>query len=563
MKLLLKQYLASLNERDELDVVLPDIISEAGFNVISRPKRGTTQYGVDVVATGLNPKTGNKSLFLLSIKSGDLTRNEWASGKQALRPSLEEILEVYIPHHVPQRLKGLPIVIALCFGGDIQEDVRARVHGFMDRNTKEGQIDFDEWNGDRIAEFMVTGLLREKMFPKAIQNSFRKAVAFVDEPSICLTHFTELLRQITATPPKSEIIRLRNARQIYLAAWTIFVWCRDAGNLEAAYRAGALASLWIWDLCREQLGKGPKVKDFGDVVDKAITLSRTIGAAFIEEHVAPYVKVEDGLGLSVPSNASIDTNLALFEFLGRVAVHGLWLVVLKEGTEDKAILAEIDAEIHKAASVLWNMIINNRVLESPLRDDHATDISLATLFLLLSGRSDGLIDWLEGVMQISVFTHRIDGAYPCIFRDYSELAVHPKDVTGYKEEATAGSVLYPTLAFFFAIFDNEKSFNELAKFRSDDMQHCTWQLWVPDEISEEHLYRNTAIHGSAIVHITTSAPEKLIEQVNSEVAAAESFQHLSAIKAGLWPLVLVACQRYRLPIPIHFWTMQVPSDPSV
>lgn len=76
MKLLLKQYLASLNERDELDVILPDIMSEVGYTVISRPKRGTTQYGVDVAATGPHPETGEKALFLLSIKSGNLTRDQ-------------------------------------------------------------------------------------------------------------------------------------------------------------------------------------------------------------------------------------------------------------------------------------------------------------------------------------------------------------------------------------------------------------------------------------------------------------------------------------------------------
>jgi hypothetical protein len=103
MKLLLKQYLASLNERDELDVVLPDIMSEVGYTVISRPKRGTTQYGVDVAAIGPHPKTGDKALFLLSIKSGDLTRDSWTNGNQALRPSLEEMIEVYVPKHVPVR----------------------------------------------------------------------------------------------------------------------------------------------------------------------------------------------------------------------------------------------------------------------------------------------------------------------------------------------------------------------------------------------------------------------------------------------------------------------------
>ena len=39
-------------ERGELDAVLPDLLSELGLNVYSRPGRGTRQDGVDVGAVG-------------------------------------------------------------------------------------------------------------------------------------------------------------------------------------------------------------------------------------------------------------------------------------------------------------------------------------------------------------------------------------------------------------------------------------------------------------------------------------------------------------------------------
>jgi hypothetical protein len=555
LKLLLKQYLSSLNERDELDVVLPDILSELGFNVISRPKRGTTQYGVDVVAIGPHPATGKRSLYLLSIKSGDLTRDEWATGKQALRPSLEEILEVYIPKHRPARHKDLPVIVALCFGGDIQEDVRLRVQGFIEKNTIVGQVEFEEWNGDRIAEMMVSGLLREKIFPKEMQNSFRKAVAFVDEPAVCVTHFTELLRQIFATPPKNHATRLRLARQIYLATWTIFVWCRDADNLEAAYKVSALSVLWTWDLCRNHIGCSAKGKDLSEVVDKSIGLSRGIAALFVQTHVEPYSQVIDGLGMSVPSSASIDINLKLFEILGRVAIHGHWLLWMRGVVNDVDGAAQLEHEIQKVLSLTVDIIDRNRTLESPMRDDHAIEIALASLFLLRCGAADYLADWLRNVMRLSIFSYRTFGTYPCILRDYGELAVHPRQTEGYREEVTAGSVLYPTLALLMSIYGDADGFQELERFRSKSMSHSTWQFWIPDETTEQHLYRNTAIHGSAITNVSTSAgPEKLIEQVNNEIIAAVEFGSLSAITHGAWPLVLMACHTHRLPIPIHFWT---------
>ena len=41
MKLIFTQYLASLKEREELDAIMPDLLSECGMTVVSRPARGT------------------------------------------------------------------------------------------------------------------------------------------------------------------------------------------------------------------------------------------------------------------------------------------------------------------------------------------------------------------------------------------------------------------------------------------------------------------------------------------------------------------------------------------
>src|SRR3546814_14654704 len=41
--------------------------------------------------------------------------------------------------------------ICLTFGGAIDEQVRAEVTGYMNRNTTE-RISYEEWNGDRLAD---------------------------------------------------------------------------------------------------------------------------------------------------------------------------------------------------------------------------------------------------------------------------------------------------------------------------------------------------------------------------------------------------------------------------
>ena len=506
-----------------------------------------------------HPETGKKALFLLSIKSGNLTRDEWATGKQALRPSLEEILDVYIPKHVSKRYQNQPKVIAVCFGGDIEEDVRPRIDGFIDNHTVPNEIEFAEWNGDYIADLIATGLLRENIFSKSLQTSFRKAVALVDEPAVCYAHFHDLLDGLTANAPLKPADRLRIARQIYLATWTVFVWCRDADNLEAAYRCSALASLRMWDLCKEHFGLNKPGQRLAEAMDKMFSLFRTIGAAFIEEHVVPYAAIDDGLGVAVPSAASVDINLKLFELLGRVALHGLWLIHTKAFFRDDVpadFVSALDAEIEKTHQLIVDMIDNNPVFFTPLKDDHAIEINVTALFLMQVEAHAFLSNWIEQIAMSSIFSFRSNAAYPCVFQDYSDLAQHPKQSEKYQEEATIGSVLYPTLGVWLSILKNIEAFEALAKFHTDDMRHSTWQMWIPDTSSEQHYYANSDIHGSAVMHLDMSnGPEGLLDQIQNEIVACTEFADLSPIRFEHWIIIFLASLHHRLPVPPHFWTM--------
>ena len=178
MKLILMEYLGSLRERGELDVIMPDLLSELGMNVLSKPGIGTRQYGVDVAAIG--EEQGVPSLFLLSIKRGNLRRSDWNTGEQALRPSLIEILEIYIPTHVPPRYADYPVVVVPCIGGDVVENVGLDVKQFMQEHETE-RVRFQLWNGGDLADRLLSGVLRENTLPSSWRSDFRKCLAMIDE----------------------------------------------------------------------------------------------------------------------------------------------------------------------------------------------------------------------------------------------------------------------------------------------------------------------------------------------------------------------------------------------
>jgi hypothetical protein len=426
MKLLFRQYLASLREREELDAILPDLLSELGYTVYSRPQRGTTQAGVDVAAVGKDDD-GERKLFLFSVKQGDLTRQAWDGTPQALRASLNEILDTYIPTKIPKRYQTLKVVICLVFGGDMQEQVRSTVTGFIKKNTTK-KISFDEWNGDKLAGLLLQGLLREEIMPKAIRSYFQKAVAMVDEPDIAVAHFGRLIYEL-CKDAKDDTARVRVVRQVYIALWVMFVWARDADNVEAPYRASEYVLLRIWDLLRPSIGRKMKAagKAISLVLHYTIQLHIAIASELLEKKVLPYVGVRDGISIAVRTRTHVDVNLKLFDMLGRIALTGLWVHWLIERDPDRARRESAQTQVARLATMGYQLINNNRTLFLPLQDQQAIEIALFLVFVgAIDGNKEDARAWLHEMAERLALTVQTHGRYPCVFTEYRDLVAHPR-----------------------------------------------------------------------------------------------------------------------------------------
>ena len=218
MKLIIKEYLASLKERDELDAILPDLLSQLGLNVYSRPARGTRQDGVDVGAVG-SLDGGPEKVYLFSIKAGDLTRREWdGDAAQSLRPSLNEILDSYIPNRLPAEHRDKDISICITIGGNGLEQVRPLLTGYIAQNSK-ANISFEEWNGDKLAAYIQSEFLREDLLPEQARSLLRKSLAMLDEPEISYRHFAALIRTLSAVEALNDMQRVTAIRQMSICLW--------------------------------------------------------------------------------------------------------------------------------------------------------------------------------------------------------------------------------------------------------------------------------------------------------------------------------------------------------
>lgn len=565
MILLIREYLASLKERGELDAILPDLLTGNGFEVISRPSIGTSQYGVDVAAIG-EDIDGVKKLFLFSIKSGDLTRAEWnSSATQSIRPSLDEIRDGYIPSRIPSKYKGLKVAICLCFGGGVAEEAQQQLRGYTARNTT-GKLEYQEWNGDLLAQKIEQGILRENLFPTSFRNLLRKASAMVEEPEESARYFRKLVNELVASENQSDHDKIRIVRQLNISLWVLFVWSREAGNVAAAYLSSEYCILRAWDTLKGVLRgrRSKKQESAGYAFNQLVELNFTIWDELYGKKILPHVGVRDGISSAVQSPVGIDVNLKIHETLGRIALRGLWRVWQESSSSDspELLLGKMD-EVDKLSAEIAQLITNNRVLLLPILDDHAVDIGLAITFLASrKGYHSLACEYITELSKNIEFAFKTNGPYPTCKTSYRELVEHPSENTDtYRQEATAGSVLIPLLAYWSARFGLLENLSRLAQFAQSELQHCTHQFWFPDNASEDELFTGTSQTGNMLTDIPiTDKSQEILDFVSQRVHEDDGYRNLSCVKFGHWILVLVACRYNRLPVPPHIWERLVFDD---
>lgn len=556
MKLILRQYLSGLRERDELDAILPDLLSELGFNVLSTPSRGTRQAGVDVAAVGPDEDDGGRQkLFLFTIKSGDLRRSDWDDGSpQAVRQSLNEICDSYILHRISEEHRSLDIVVCVCMGGEMKEGVREQWVGYVQENSRDG-VSFREWNGDKLAGFLLLGVLKEEILDSHLQAYFRKSIAMIDHPDVSYRFFTHLVQGLLKDG-ESENNRITKLRQIYLCLWVLFVWAREEGNLQAPFQASEYAVLSIWNECRLVLDGDETQRDIRfAILDQAIKLHQVIAHELLIEKLGGFVGKPYALSVAVSGHSSVDVNLALFEQFGRLCLYGFWQHWWAHYSTDtdtiESCLSLRDQAFRKAIEI----INSNPALKSPLRDDFMIEIALFMMLAQACGAVDVAAGYLEEASRRIQNSIKFRTAYPVPMTDYHDLLDHPKDKSDeYFEESTCGSVLYPLLVAWLDKLDMRDTRDLLTRCIREVLPHTTQQVWVPDEGTDEKIWIGDTDHGVAIPGLPLcEEPQKyaaILEKIFTDHVA---FNDLSTMKCRLWPIFLMACRHFRLPVPPQLW----------
>jgi len=553
MKLILKEYLRSLKERNELDALLPDLLTEMGMIVTSLPQRGTRQNGVDIMAVGKKSKQDD-TVFLFSVKDGDLNRTHWnGESDQALRPSIEEIFDVYIPNRIPEEHKNKKIVICLCFGGNILEQVRENVSSYIAQKTTD-RISFEEWNGDKVAELIIQHLLKESLLPIGFREELRRSIAMIEEPESSVQYFHSLLKLIE----QSGLKTIRKIRLINLSLWVLYSWARNLDNLESIYLSCEKSIFTSWIIIKDIYTQTNKeAKEIKSTFDNVLRTYRKISENYIDK-IKPFCHTKYTISANSHYGNHINTNLKLFDILSRFSVYAFWLYFDIQNESDENIKKDLTDKMCNHLDTLQALISNNGILFTPIKDSQIIEISFFIIAFNLSneeGHIEFLKFYLTNLTNALKNSYNINYLYPVIYEDFEKLLNHSsKNDESYFKEATAGSLMLPSLALISSILNDNVSFKTIQEIQREKLSHCNFQFWFPRVKSENMILKSPdRFHGTCWSNVPVQKEMTgFIKEFEIMLSQNNDLESFSLLKNDLYPILLVACRHYRQPIPLNF-----------
>lgn len=544
-----------LKESGEFDALLPDLLLAMNIVPLSKPQVGVRQSGVDIAAVG-NDDAGQKTLWLFVLKRGDLGRRDWDTGPQSVRQSLDEVKDVYLRNHIAPEHDGLPVKIVVATTGDLKQDFEQNRVGYADANTQLGRT-YEFWNGDRVATLIEQHLLDEYALPDSARSQLRRALALIGEHDYDLEHFFALLKALLAWGPdksssaaKGEKECLRALVTTNLALGIACRWAAQEGNLRSAVFACERALLWAWDAIRSRIFTQNQTIILGYLRLVDLYLATTVEYF---NKIQPHLHTQDALTKYYREAALLTERV--FEEIGLVATIGLCHLFCGLTTKDETRIQGAGA----VADTLLTFLKTHRCSGSPCYDGHCVDIALALMFLSFSNRREGAQAWLRELSGRITFGFRVGRWFPISTDSFDDLVAFEID----REEVDMAKLmetswLVPTVAQWAAALDEDQVYAQLAGLGTDVLKNTCFQLWYPDENTNELMYRGPAQFESGIAEAPIALPATADEmranmkKIRTESPVKEPVQS-SASKAGFLWLDFIANRHFRTPVDPARW----------
>lgn len=548
MKLIIREYVSQLKESGELDKLLPDLLLSMGIEPISRAQIGVRQYGVDVAAVGMINK-GEKTLFLFTIKQGDINRTDWDSNEQSVRPSLNEIRDVYLKTCIRTEHKKLPIKIILCTGGVIKQDVQQNWIGYSDENKIETKREYEFWGGDKLALLIEQYMFSENILSEEFRSLFRRTLSLISDIDYDLSDYTLILKQMLLDKDFGDVKKQvtqkkikKNLRSIHLCMNIIWVWSKQENNLKNSLIAAERTALFTWQFLQKT-----NLIDNKQVLDIHLSIQNTLLKIYNEYtiKIQKHCYVENGL-LGYNSHYILGA-LSVFEQLGIVTILGIDCKFTGDYL-DNDIVKKCASDV---CELVKNLINNHEATKAPLYDSHSIEICEVIFFLSLFSEFEFIEDWITKIITNVSFAYNNLGRYFPINSDsFDDLVTLNITGTDNKSEFISISTLLPLLAQWCAVLNLKKTYDLIRNTIKETFPETTLQIWYPDNKTDNFIYCcNAALYSGAVdaPFIIPETIEEMKEQIIKVQKNTIRIDELSSINHSLFVLPIISSRLFRTP----------------
>ena len=372
---IIKQYISSLKEDNELDFIFPILLERMGFRILSTPKqsKGMSQYGRDVVA--VKKKNGVPTLFLFELKGfvakdvTDRTLNEKDGLIESLRASKYTVYEdVSIPN-----LKNYPRQYVFVHNGTVDANAQPTLNGFIKSEFPEGN--FERWDLAKLTSLFSKYLFDETLLADdESYRLFKKCLVLLDAEE---NDYSDISRLIELQLQKLDKAKRDNKRSLQncfatlrLIVSMVYFYSQESDNLYPAKFCVDTVVLKVlaWILKGKREKKTSILRLFNGLVMQQMLI--------YEEYVNKILQFANFNKSLYSFQASLTEHvfypLRCYDFLGDL----IYFYLLTEA---------YGADLKKVGKIRMNalkaIIRNNPACTVPLLDTHSIPILLVFRFM--------------------------------------------------------------------------------------------------------------------------------------------------------------------------------------
>lgn len=536
---IIKQYVESLKEDNELDYIFPILLERMGYRVLSTPRqsKGQSQYGRDVIA--IKKIKGVSTLFLFELKGfgskdiTDRTLNEKDGLIESLRASR------YTPYEdvsVPN-LCNFPRYYVFVHNGLIDANALPTFNGFIKTEFPNGN--FEEWDISVLTTYFSEYLFDETLLADdESYRLFKKILVLLDGEGNTFKDISSLidiqLSKIGTTKKENKRILLNMFATLRLIAHMIHFYSIECGNLlPAKYCIDTIIlKTWAWILRTKKEKKtfiinhlncliGLQIQIYGEYINKILSV----------------VQYPKGLFCFEPTDSEyMFYPLRCYDFLGDL----VYFYLLTESFYNIS-----KQEQRNRMEILKNIIENNNACTMPLLDTHSITIQIVFLYMYkyVENQEDrnSLGKYLIYTVINLIKRYEKQEMWPEMYGNLMALAksLYVRDDDYHCESSLLLMVIFELLSYL-----NLPNFYSVLKQKVEE-SGVNLQVAYPiiDEFDIEQLLFEKRLNNELAVQTNIKLPETIKDFQNNYVKKYNSIEYRSD-KAGYYFLRVLAHKYY-------------------